>query len=259
MAYNFLLSFFPFLIFLMTLIGYSGLKSEQVLMLLQDALKDTLPHNTYDLVNNIVAEVVNYKRGSLLSLSILITIWVASSGIGALIKGLNKAYDEAETRNYFKIQIISILCTISLAFIIIITLFLLVFGQLIGAVLASELGLTEVFTFLWDIVRYGIVFFSMIFAFSAIYRYIPCRKLTWSNAAPGACFATAGWIIVSIGFAYYVNNFGSYSKLYGSIGAVIVLLIWLFLESVIMIVGGEINATLVFDRERRQKTIGKRY
>ena len=129
-----------------------------------------------------------------------------------LIKALNKAYDEAETRNYFKIQIISILYTIILAFIIIITLFLLVFGQLIGAVLASKLGLTEVFNFLWGMVRYGIVFFSMIFCFSAMYRYIPCRKITWSNAVPGAFFATVGWIIVSIGFAYYINNFGNYSN-----------------------------------------------
>ena len=97
------------------------------------------------------------------------------------------------------------------------------------------------------------------FILAAIYHYTPCRRLIWREVIPGAIFSTIGLVVVSMGFAFYVNNFGNYSRVYGSIGAVIVLLTWLFLLAIIIIMGGEINATLAFDREGKEKPKGKKF
>jgi membrane protein len=136
---------------------------------------------------------------------------------------------------------------------------LLVLGELIGNSIAGTVGYPEQFKMVWDVFRYLMILCSMVFVFAAMYRYTPCTRLTWGEVFPGSVFSTIGWIVVSIGFSFYVNNFGSYSRLYGSIGVVIVLLTWLFLTSLIIMLGGEINATLAFDREGREKPHGKNF
>lgn len=255
LAYSLIFSFFPFLIFLMTLVGYSPISSGEVL----SGLNRILPYEALELIKNTIIEVVETKNGHLLSLSLVITLWTSSGGFNAVIRGLNKAYDESEHRSIFKVQLMAILCTVGVALVIIITILLLVFGQMLGRFLAIRLGLSYQFQVTWDAVRYIIILLSTIFIFAALYLYTPCRRLTWFEVIPGAIFSTIGLIVVSIGFAFYVNNFGNYSRLYGSIGAVIVLLTWLFLLAIIIIMGGELNATLAFDREGKEKPKGKRF
>jgi membrane protein len=255
LAYSLIFSFFPFLIFLMTLVGYSPISSGEVL----SGLNRILPYEALELIKNTIIEVVETKNGHLLSLSLVITLWTSSGGFNAVIRGLNKAYDESEHRSIFKVQLMAILCTVGVALVIIITILLLVFGQMLGRFLAIRLGFSYQFQVTWDAVRYIIILLSTIFIFAALYLYTPCRRLTWFEVIPGAIFSTIGLIVVSIGFAFYVNNFGNYSRLYGSIGAVIVLLTWLFLLAIIIIMGGELNATLAFDREGKEKPKGKRF
>lgn len=255
LAYSLIFSFFPFLIFLMTLVGYSSISSEEVL----SGLYRILPYDTLELIKNTIVEVVDTKNGHLLSISLIITLWTSSGGFNAVIRGLNKAYDEAEHRSIFKVQLVAILCTISVALVILITILLLVFGQTLGRILAIRLGFSYEFQVAWNVVRYVIILMSTIFIFAALYHYTPCRRLTWLEVIPGAVFSTIGLIAVSMGFAFYVNNFGNYSRIYGSIGAVIVLLTWLFLLSIIIVMGGEVNATLAFDREGKEKPKGKKF
>lgn len=255
LAYSLIFSFFPFLIFLITLVGYSPISSEEVLA----GLNRVLPYNALELVRHTIVEVFNTKSGHLLSLSLVITLWTSAGGFNAVIRGLNKAYHESEHRSMFKVQLIAMLCTVGVALVIIITILLLVFGQIIGRFLAIRLGLSYEFQVMWDAFRYIIIFLSTIFIFAALYHYTPCRRLTWKEVIPGAIFSTIGLVVVSMGFAFYVNNFGNYSRVYGSIGAVIVLLTWLFLLAVIIIMGGELNATLAFDREGKEKPKGKRF
>lgn len=255
LAYSLIFSFFPFLIFLMTLVGYSPISSGEVL----SGLNRILPYDALELVKNTVIEVVETKNGHLLSLSLVITLWTSSGGFNAVIRGLNKAYDESEHRSIFRVQLMAILCTVGVALVIIITILLLVFGQMLGRFLAIRLGLSYQFQVAWDAVRYIIILLSTIFIFAALYHYTPCRRLTWREVIPGAIFSTIGLIAVSMGFAFYVNNFGNYSRLYGSIGAVIVLLTWLFLLAIIIIMGGELNATLAFNREGKEKPKGKKF
>lgn len=255
LAYSLIFSFFPFIIFLMTFVGFSPITSDDVL----EGIKPILPHIAIDLVRNTIVEVVDTKHGHLLSLSLIITIWSASAGFNAVIRGINKAYSEREERSTLKVQLISVLCTFGLTFVIISTFLLLVFGEIIGNIFAARLGLFYVFTVVWNKLRYFIMMISAIFIFAALYRYTPCRKLKWKEVIPGAIFSTITLVIVSLGFAYYVNNFGNYSRVYGSIGTVIVLLTWLFMLSIITLMGGELNATLAFDREGKEKPKGIRY
>ena len=256
LSYSLLISFFPFLIFLMTLIGFSPLKSADVLA----GLNQALPASIYQMVSNIVIEVVDTKNSNLLSLSLVITIWTASTGFKAVIKGLNKAYDETEGRSILRLEITAFLCTVALTTVIILSIILLVLGELVGNSIAQYVMIhPEEFLVLWDVFRYFIILCVMVVVFAALYRYTPSRRLSWKEVFPGSVFATIGWVIVSVGFSFYVNNFGNYSRIYGSIGAVIMLLTWLFLTSTIIILGGEVNATLAFDIEGKEKPVGKKF
>jgi membrane protein len=255
LAYSLLLSFFPFLILLMTLIGHSSIRSEEVLI----ALSTILPNDIMKLITSTVVEVVETRRSDLLSISMITTIWTASNGFNAVIRGLNRAYDEKEKRPYWKVQLTAVLCTIGLVIIIIMALALLVFGELGVRLLVKKLNFAPSVEFIIDLGRYSIGLIVMILVFTAVYRYTPSKRLNWHETIPGAVFTTAGWTLVSIGFSYYVNNFGSYSKIYGSIGAVIALMSWLFISSVIVLIGGEINATIAYRKLDLEKHKGDKY
>jgi membrane protein len=255
LAYSLLLSFFPFLILLMTLIGHSSIRSEEVLI----ALSTILPNDIMKLITSTVVDVVETRRSDLLSISMVTTIWTASNGFNAVIRGLNRAYDEKEKRPYWKVQLTAVLCTIGLVIIIITALALLVFGELAVRLLVKKLNFAPSVEFIIDLGRYASGLVVMILVFTAVYRYTPSKRLNWHETIPGAVFTTAGWTLVSIGFSYYVNNFGSYSKIYGSIGAVIALMSWLFISSVIVLIGGEINATIAYRKLDLDKHKGDKY
>lgn len=240
LAYNLVLSFFPFIIFLMTLIGHTSLSNNEILV----ALSRLMPASAFNLISNAISEVITTKHNQLMSFSLILTIWSASAGFNAVIKGLNKAYGVPESRNFIKVRIISILCTLGMAFIILIMMFLLILGRIIWNYAAYKLGFSHELITLWAVIRYSIVISTAIFIFTALYRYAPCKRLTWLEVLPGSLIATLNLILVSAAFAYYVNNFANYSVIYGSIGAIIILLTWLFLVAVIVIIGGEVNASL---------------
>lgn len=254
-AYYLLLSFFPFLLLLLSILGYSDLQSKDVLIY----LSQIMPKSSFDLIYATVIEVFDSTSGNLLPLSIMGLVWTGSSGFRAIMKGLNKAYDEKETRPYLKTLSISILFMAGLALVITTAVSLVVFGQTIGSAIQARFDVSASFLLGWDIIRYIVTLGGMIFTFAALYHFTPCRRLTWIEVMPGAIFTTVGWLISSLGFAYYVNNFNNYSSVYGGIGAVIVLMLWLYITSIIILVGGEINAQVAFQREGKQKPKVKKY
>lgn len=255
LAYSLLLSFFPFLIFILTILGYSSIDSEQVLA----ALKNVLPYSAYDLIHNTVREILESQKGNLLSFGIVGTLWAGASGFRAVIRGLNKAYDEEEKRNVWQILFISILCVIGVTLIIFGAVTLLIFGSIIGFKLTMRFNLTSYFFFGWNIFRYIFMVLVMILIFTILYEYTPSRRLNFMEVLPGAVLTTIGWILSSIGFAYYVNNFGSYSRVYGSIGAVIMVMVWLYIGSIMILLGGELNAARTFYREGKNKPTCKKF
>lgn len=240
LAYYMVLSFIPFLVFLMTLVGFSHLNSDAVLNL----LSNVMPTEAFNLIQSTVIEIVDREQTGLLWISIALAIWVSSSGFKAVIKGLNKAYGVKETRSYIKLKLISMIYTILLALIVIATLFLFVFGDVIGDFFMKVLEHPEFIYYIWNILRYVVVILIMILFFMFLYNATPCVRLGWLEVIPGAVITTLGWISISYIFAYYVNNFSNYSRLYGSLGAVFMFMTWMFITSMILILGGEINAVL---------------
>ena len=240
LAYYMVLSFIPFLMFLMTLVGFSHLNSDAVLNL----LSNVMPTEAFNLIQSTVIEIVDREQTGLLWISIALAIWVSSSGFKAVIKGLNKAYGVKETRSYIKLKLISMIYTILLALIVIATLFLFVFGDVIGDFFIKILEHPEFIYYIWNMLRYVVVILIMILFFMFLYNATPCVRLGWLEVIPGAVITTLGWISISYIFAYYVNNFSNYSRLYGSLGAVFMFMTWMFITSMILILGGEINAVL---------------
>lgn len=240
LAYYMVLSFIPFLMFLMTLVGFSHLNSDAVLNL----LSNVMPTEAFNLIQSTVIEIVDREQTGLLWISIALAIWVSSSGFKAVIKGLNKSYGVKETRSYIKLKLISMIYTILLALIVIATLFLFVFGDVIGDFFIKVLEHPEFIYYIWNMLRYVVVILIMILFFMFLYNATPCVRLGWLEVIPGAVITTLGWISISYIFAYYVNNFSNYSRLYGSLGAVFMFMTWMFITSMILILGGEINAVL---------------
>ena len=241
LAYYLILSFFPFLIFLMTIIGFSKLDSMKII----EGLSAILPSSVFELTSTIIVEVVENQYTGLLGVSIVLSMWAASSAFRAVTKGINKAYNLKENRSFIKRAIIALICTFALAFTIVVALVLLVFGNLIGNLLISYIPYNALIGKLWNLIRYIMVLTIMICIFAGIYRYTPAKRISWREAFPGAIVSTIGWLIVSLGFSFYINNFSNYSRLYGSLGAVFVLMTWLYISSIILILGGEINSVLV--------------
>jgi len=237
LAYYLMLSFFPFMLFLMTLVGFSKISSVQIL----EGLSVLLPKSILELTRSTIKEIFDNQYTGLLGISILLMMWTAASAFKAVIKSINKAYNFKESRSFIKISIISMLGILALALIIILTLAMLVFGNVISEYIKNVQPFYKIILILWNIFRYAFIFIIMILIFSTIYRFAPAKKLTLKKVIPGAIFSTIGWVLISFAFSFYIDNFSNYSRFYGSLGAVFILMTWLFLISMIFILGVEIN------------------
>ncbi|MFD1779036.1 YihY/virulence factor BrkB family protein [Fredinandcohnia salidurans] len=246
LAYFFLLSLFPFLIFLVTLIGYLPISQIDVLAF----VGQYAPEGTVDLIEENLNFIVSSNKGGLLSIGIIGTLWSSSNGINAVVRSFNKAYDVKETRNFFITRGISILLTFGMIFVIIVALLLPVFGKQIGIFMFSSFGLSDEFLDVWNGIRWIVSAAILFIVFTFLYWVAPNRPLKFKEIISGSFFATFGWMFVSLAFSYYVNSFGHYSTTYGSLGAIIVLMIWFYLSAMIIIIGGEINAILNCHRIR---------
>ncbi|NRT90660.1 YihY/virulence factor BrkB family protein [Clostridium beijerinckii] len=237
LAYYLILSFFPFMLFLMTLAGFSSISSKQIL----GQLNVMLPRSVLELTQSTVVEIFDNQYTGLLGISILLTLWTASSAFKAIIKSINKAYNFKEERSFIKLSIISMLGILALAVTIILALTALVFGNVIGDYIKSINPFYEIVLIIWNIFRYTFILAIMISIFICVYKFAPAKKLVWKEVIAGSIFSTVGWVLVSFVFSFYIDNFNNYSRFYGSLGAVFILMTWLFLISIIFILGVEIN------------------
>ncbi|NWQ40572.1 YihY/virulence factor BrkB family protein [Bacillus sp. EB106-08-02-XG196] len=238
LAYFFLLSLFPLLIFIFTLLPYLPIQHLDIL----GGIGDFAPPQTMDLIEKNVNYVMNNRNGGLLSFGIIGTIWSASNGIHALVRAFNKAYNVKESRSFIVSRAMAIVLTIGMILVFIVAVLLPIFGREIGIFLFSYLGFQLEFLRIWEMLRLVISALILFLIFTGLYWIAPNVKLRCRSAFPGAGFATVGWILSSYALSYYVSKFNNFSLTYGSIGAIIVLLIWLYISGFIIILGGEINA-----------------
>lgn len=238
MTYYLILAFFPFLLFLINLLSFTPLSSE----ILITNFNKFLPNETGALVKNVVIQTLQSKSETLLIVGMIGSLWAASKGISAIIKCLNKAYGIEENRNVIKLNLIAIVSTIGITIMIILSFFMIVFGQIIGTYVFGLVGATLLFNIIWSFLRYCIPLTIMFTTFSLIYRYVPNRKLKFNTVIVGTIFTTVGWVATSLLFSFYVNNFANYQKVYGSLGGIIALISWLYVSTLIILIGGELNA-----------------
>ncbi len=244
LTYFLILSIFPFLIVLLNILSYTPLAREDVI----SNMIRFLPYDIQLIIEGFVNDIVSSSSQGLLSIAAIGGIWTASSGVKAIIRAINSAYDYTENRSFIKMKAISIIFTVALLLLVLIVFLTLIAGQVVGYMLFDVVGLGDFFSTLWNNLRFIIPLLFMIVFFALLYKYSPNvknnEKIKFVSTLPGAIFTTIGWIVTSLLFSYYVSNFGSYAITYGSLGGVIILLVWLFISSIIIVLGGEINATL---------------
>lgn len=240
LSYFFLLSFFPLLITIFSLLPFLPIKEEDILLFLQDFA----PEKTMAIIQYSLQEVLANQNGKLLSVGIIITLWSAAHGMNGIIRAMNEAYEVQENRPFWIVRGISIVLTVAMIFVILLALFLPVFGKHIGIYLFSKFGFANDFLAIWDSLRWGVSSLILFTVFSFLYFFTPSKKIQCVEAIPGAFLSTIGWIGSSLIFSYYVDHFSNYANTYGSLGGIIILLIWLYLSGYILIIGGEVNALI---------------
>lgn len=242
LTYSLLLAIFPFLIFLITLVGFMNLDSDIIIKEIQSFM----PGDAYILFEGIIRQVTGNQNGALLSLSIFTAVWAASRGFMAFIRVMNRVHGLEEDRSFIWVNLNALVLVILLAVGIAGSLLLLVFAKpIIDLVRSFAPSFNGAIQDVFGISSYIVPTFFIFFMFLAFYMLVPARNVKFQYALPGAVFASLAFLITSLGFQIYVNTFANFSRFYGTMGAVIILLFWLLLLSVIMVVGGEINSILI--------------
>lgn len=205
-------------------------------------LAAVMPSSAVALVHTTLDEISAASGTGKVSLGILAALWAASNGMGAVSQTLNSAYNVRETRSWWKVRLISVALTVALAVLIVSALAIVLYSGSIGDALAGRYGVTNVFTKLWSILQWPIALGFVLATFNLIYNFAPniaSHQRRWFP--PGAFVAVGLWLLISFGFRLYLHYFDSYSVTYGSLGAVIVLMLWFYLTGVAILIGGEVN------------------
>ncbi|KZE68760.1 hypothetical protein AWM68_00320 [Fictibacillus phosphorivorans] len=248
LAYYFLVSLFPFIFLIFTVLSFLPISSAYVLSLFQSIA----PEEAYTLLEYNLVAVLDEHRGDVLSLSLIIMIWLATIGTHAIIRVFNQAYQVEESRPFFKELILGMFLTFGLVIAVITALLLPVFGRKIGIYIFEQTGFSHPVWHIWETARYLIGFSVLLSIFSALYRFAPNVKLTFRNVWPGAIFSTAGWHLFSYLFSSYVLIF-DYGQIYGNLGALLTLMVWFYISAMILIAGGQLNAILALRWQMQNK------
>jgi membrane protein len=207
-------------------------------------LSRVAPGEVITIIQDQIDKIAQSRNGGLLTLGMLGTIWSTSSGVNAIIETLNQAYDVQDERPWWKVKLIAMGLTIALAGFIVISFSLVLVGPRLGEALASKLYLGPAFVWTWNILQWPVVFALVALVVAVIYYVAPDAEQDWIWITPGSVLATALWLLISLGFKFYVGHFENYNATYGAIGGVIVLMLWFYLSALAVLVGAELNAEI---------------
>lgn len=259
-AFSFTTAIFPAIIFLFTLTPYIQIffpevTNEQII----GFMEDILPANLYSAADSTIHDIISKERGGLLSFGFILTLILSTNGMSSLMAAFNACYKTVETRGFFKMKFIAAFLIFILSLSVLISVALLVVGQ-------QLLQDNKVREFLQDVMaldlllvlRFVVLYVVFQIAISSIYYFAPAVHERWHFFSIGSIFSTLACIAAFFGFSFYINNFGTYNKLYGSIGVLIVLMLLLFILSLILLVGFEMNAAIdkvKFDKLKAEENI----
>ena len=202
------------------------------------------PDDVTRIVTEQIKQISNTNAGGLLTFAFLFALWSSSNAVMSMSSTLNTAYDVTEGRPFWKVRLMAIGLTVGLAVFILVSMTLVIAGPAIAQRLADALNLGAAFVSTWSVLQWPVVFMLVVTAIALIYYYSPDVEQDWVWITPGSILAAALWVVVSLGFKFYVARFGTYNETYGVIGGVMVLLLWFYLSGMAILAGAELNAEI---------------
>jgi len=257
-AFYFIFALFPLLLFLLSLFGLVLGSAENMRQELFVYLGQVIPTSAVSLIQQTLTEVVNESSGGKLTFGFVLALWSASAGIDSVRIVLNDVYDLEETRSWWKYKLISVLLTLGLTLLVIFVIATIFYGtQFLTSVFASA-GLESSARIVGGILSFILIIIALNLAFAFLYAFVPNHTpFTWKWITPGAVAAVVLWLVFSFGFRIYLAFFDSYAKTYGSLGAIIILLLWLYLTALVILIGGVINSVADKISDGKDAEIGK--
>ena len=245
LAYYFILAVFPAMLFVLSVVGLLTPAGSQWQASLFTTLARVMPDSAFDLVQKTFKEVARASGAGKAAFGILGALWAASQGVTAVMRSLNIAYEVSERRPWWKQKVVALGLTLGISVLVLGALGLMLFGAPAARSLAAHLGLGHSLVIAWHLVQWPLVLGFMFAAFAVTYYFAPHLKSPeWHWITPGSVTGLTCWMLASFALKTYLHFFNSYSKTYGSLGAVIILLLWLYMTGFSILLGGEVNSEI---------------
>lgn len=253
-AYSFFIALFPGIIFLFTLIPYFNVDTLQQEIF--NMLYRVMPPDTFDAAQSTIQDVLENKRGGLLSFGFILALLFATNGVNSLISNFNHSAHQLETRSFWKQQLVAIALTFVITILFLVAVILIIFSSTVLNEVLAFMRLDTISPFIVESVRFALMLLVVMLTITLLYNYGPAKRREWRFISPGALLATLLIILSSVGFSFYVSNFSQYNKLYGSIGTLLVILLWIYINALVLILGFELNASIATAKNNRQIKTG---
>lgn len=242
LAFNFFLAFFPSIIVFFTLIPYIPIDGFQ--QTLMEIISNVLPPSTNSATFSTLEDIINNQRGGLLSIGFILALYFSTNGMSSLIQAFNSSYHIRENESIIKHQMLSILLTIVISALVFLTIILIIFGKAAIIYMIDYQLINENKLILLNTAKWVILIFMLFLGITTIFNLGPAIKSQIKIFSPGAILATLFIILTSIVFSYYIDNFSQYNKIYGSIGTLIIILLWIYFNAIFLLIGFELNASI---------------
>jgi membrane protein len=241
MAYYFLFSLAPAIVCVIAVTSYLPFSSIQDLI---NSISGFAPADVVEILRDQLTTIAQGEHTGALTFGLLLALWSSSAAMVSIIAALNKAYDIEEARPWWKVRLTAILLTVGVAVFVVLAFALVVVGPTFIDRIASMVGLGPAFTSVWNVARWPVALALVALGVGLVYYFAPDAEQDWEWITPGVVVATVIWLIVSLGFKYYVTNFANYNESYGSLGGVIILMLWFYISALAILTGAEMNAEI---------------
>jgi membrane protein len=244
LSYYFFSALIPMVFFLTAILGIFAGQSEHLRASLLNYFAKLMPQAALTLVEKALGEISRNSSGIKLVFGLVLSLWVGAGGVSSIIDALNHCYHIKDSRPYWKRQLLSLGLTVALAALTVCALAIVLYGGDIAEFVGQHTGLSNITLLAWKVLQWPVALFFVIYALALIYYWGPDARHDWQWITPGSMVALVTWIAASVLFRVYLHFYNSYSKSYGSLGAVMVLLLWLYITGLAILVGGEINSEI---------------
>ncbi|MCC5917387.1 MAG: YihY/virulence factor BrkB family protein [Cryomorphaceae bacterium] len=249
-AFSFFLALFPSLIFIFSLIPYVPIEGFQEELF--ELLQDIMPPNSYEAAESTIEDIITNRRGGLLSFGFFMGLIFGANGFNALMTNFNTTVHNLGDRSFWRQEMVAIFITLILALLILVGVTMIIFTESFSQWLVDQNFIPEAIRGVIQIGRWVMMLFIVYISIAILYYFGPANRELWKFFSPGSIIATVLIILASAGFSYYVDNFSQYNKLYGSIGTLLVILLWIYLNSIVLIIGFEFNASIAQAKLRKE-------